>query len=113
MVNIRNKPINDGVVITGVSFASPLGFDLSETSKIWRDGQAVFSPLEGENLAHSPVTAGGLFPTFDIKKLPDRKVKKILRKKDLVSLYTAIQAFEDAGLSKGGYDPNRLSLIHI
>ncbi len=97
----------EGVVITGASFASPLGFDLKDTAEIWRQGKAVFSKLEGDNLAYSPVNVGGVFPKFDIKELPDRKVKKVLRKKDLVSLYTAIKAFEDAGLKKGDYDPER------
>jgi 3-oxoacyl-[acyl-carrier-protein] synthase II len=98
------------VVITGASIASPAGFSLAENYAAWRERRPNFVEITRFNTAGSSVRYAGECPEPDVKKLPDRKVQKILRRKDIISLLTTLGCAEAAGIKKGEVDPERFGM---
>lgn len=98
------------VVITGLGIASPAGFTLAENYDAWRTGRNCFSEITRFNTLGSSVCYSGDCPAPDMKKLPDRKVQKILRRKDVISLLCTIDTAASAGIVKGTLDPERFGM---
>jgi 3-oxoacyl-(acyl-carrier-protein) synthase len=98
------------VVVTGAALATPAGYSLLENVTAWREGKHAFSEITRFNTAGSSVRYAGECPAPDIKKLPDRKVQKILRRKDVISLLTTLAVAESAKLEKGKVDPERCGM---
>lgn len=98
------------VVITGVGIASPAGYTLAENYDAWRTGRSCFSEITRFNTVGSSVRFSGDCPPPDAKKLPDRKVQKILRRKDVISLLCTIDTAANAGITKGTIDPERFGM---
>jgi 3-oxoacyl-[acyl-carrier-protein] synthase II len=98
------------VVITGIGIASPAGYTLQENYDVWRTGRNCFSEITRFNTVGSSVLYSGDCPAPDAKKLPDRKVQKILRRKDIISLLCTIDTAASAGIVKGSIDPERFGM---
>lgn len=98
------------VVITGVSLATPAGYTLEENSRAWWDGTRSFSEITAFSTKGSSVRYAGQCREPDVKKLPDRKVQKILRRKDVISLLATLDATAQAKLLKGDFDPERAGM---
>ena len=98
------------VVVTGMAVGSPAGYTLDENIKAWDSNQCLFSEISRFNTAGSSVRYAGECPKPDIKKLPNKKVQKILRRKDIISLLTTIEAYENAKLIKEEINPERIGM---
>lgn len=98
------------VVITGAGIASPAGYTLAENIAAWRGTAHKFTEITHFNTAGSSVRYAGSCPPPDMKKLPDRKVQKILRRKDVISLITTLETAAHAGIEKGKVDPERTGM---
>lgn len=98
------------VVITGVGIASPHGYELEPNMQAVWSGQGRFTAIEHQRAAETPVKYQGACIDPDPKRLPDRKVQKILRRKDVISLLTILETARSAGVSKGTLDPDRTGM---
>ena len=109
---MTQKARNDArkVVVTGSALATPAGYTVAENSRVWREGVHTFSEITRFNTKGSSVRFAGECPPPDVKKLPDRKVQKILRRKDVISLLTTLDAAASAGIQKGMIDPERFGM---
>ena len=75
MASLRN------VVVTGAGIASPAGYTLEEYYTSCWEGTANFSEITSFSTKGTSVKYAGHCAKPDAKKLPDRKVQKILRRK--------------------------------
>lgn len=98
------------VAITGYALGTPAGYTLEENRACWVGGKYCFSEITQYNLSGSSVRFSGQCPKPDMKKLPDRKVQKILTRKDIISLLVTIDAAASAGLKAGSFDPERCGM---
>jgi 3-oxoacyl-[acyl-carrier-protein] synthase II len=98
------------IVITGVGMTCPLGNNSDKVYESWLEGQHNFSPIKNFNVENTPVQYAGHCLDPDTKALPDRKVQKILRRKDLLSLLTTIRAAQDADIKNAHLDPDRMGM---
>lgn len=98
------------VVVTGAGLATPVGYTLEENYAAWRQGKHRFSEITAFNTKGSSVRHAGECPAPDVKKLPDRKVQKILRRKDVISLLATLDTAANAGVVKGQIDPERFGM---
>lgn len=98
------------IAITGAAIASPAGYSLAENfAAIWQ-GDARFVEMPGLGSKASLVRYVGACADPDPKRLPDRKVQKILRRKDVISLLTILETARNAGVTKGTLDPDRTGM---
>ena len=98
------------VVITGLGIASPAGYTLEENYQAWRTGRNCFTEITRFNTFGSSVVYAGDCAAPDLKKLPDRKIQKILRRKDVISLLCTLEAANNAGIQKGMINPERFGM---
>lgn len=98
------------VVVTGMAAGSPAGYTLEENYSAWKEGKSLFQEISRFNTTGSSVKFAGECPKPDAKKLPNRKVQKILRRKDVISLLTTLDAFGHAGLEQGVVNPERIGM---
>jgi len=98
------------VVITGAAISSPAGYTLAENSGAWWNGHCSFTEITAFSTKGSSVRYAGQCKDPDVKRLPDRKVQKILRRKDVISLLTTIAAAENAKIFKGDFNPDRAGM---
>ncbi len=98
------------VVITGAGIASPAGYTLAENAAAWCGKDHKFTAITHFNTVGSSVRYAGACPPPDMKRLPDRKVQKILRRKDVISLLTTLETAANAGIEKGKVDPERFGM---
>jgi 3-oxoacyl-(acyl-carrier-protein) synthase len=104
--NVSNNGLRR-VVITGSGIGSPAGYSVEDNARAWREGRAAFTEILRFNTKGSSVRWAGECPTPDPKRLPDRKVQKILRRKDVISLLVTLDAAKSAGIVHGKVDPER------
>ena len=95
------------VVITGIGLTSPVGDEPTKVFDSWLYGKHNFTPIQHFNVSGTPVQYAGHCSEIDTKLLPDRKVQKILRRKDLLSLLTTIRAAQDADIKNADLHPDR------
>lgn len=99
------------VVVTGISMTSPLGTDLMSAYGGWLRHEAQFTAPEQPNLSHSSINYVGRCADPQLSLLPNRKVSKILRRKDLLGLVTAHAAVKDAQLPLDHYASERAAIF--
>lgn len=101
------------VAITGMGISTALGDDLAANIASWREGRTHFGEVgPSTGLAGTPVKFAGECPEPPASKLPDRKVKKILTRKDVIGMVTALGAAADAGITPGSrnFDPQKFGM---
>ncbi len=98
------------VVITGMGLDTALGAEAESIFASWLGQKNNFKPISAFNVQNTPVQFAGLCQDPDLTKLPDRKVQKILRRKDLLSLLTTLKAAEHAGLRDAKISPERMGM---
>jgi 3-oxoacyl-[acyl-carrier-protein] synthase II len=87
------------VVVTGMSINSALGRDVEKTFTGVCTGASNFAPINSYSTTGSHVRVAGECAELDLNLLPDRKMQKVLRRKDLIAVTTAVAAFKDAACS--------------
>ena len=101
------------VAITGIGISTAVGDDLATNISSWREGRTHFGEVgAASGLAGTAVKYAGECPEPPVSRLPDRKVKKILTRKDVIGLVTALGAASDAGIKPGSqnFDPERFGM---
>lgn len=101
------------VVVTGMGISTALGDDLSVNIASWREGRTHFSEVGPETgLVGTAIKYAGQCPEPPAARLPDRKVKKILTRKDVIGMVTALDAAAHAGIrpGSGNFDPTRFGM---
>jgi 3-oxoacyl-[acyl-carrier-protein] synthase II len=98
------------VGITGMGIGSPAGHTLEDNFSACWIGKNCFSPITRYETAGSSVRFSGECPEPDTRTLPDRKVQKILRRKDVISLITTLTAAKSASLFPNAADPERCGM---
>ncbi len=101
------------VAITGIGISTAVGDDLLTNISSWREGRTHFGAVAAASgLLGTAVKYAGECPEPPASRLPDRKVKKILTRKDVIGLVTALEAASDAGIRPGtqNFDPERFGM---
>lgn len=98
------------IVITGIGIGSPAGHTLEDNMVACWSGKNCFSPITRYETVGSSVCYAGDCPPPDTSILPDRKVQKILRRKDVISLTTTLAAAKSANLFPHHLDPDRCGM---
>ncbi len=101
------------VAITGMGISTAIGDDLAANIASWREGRTHFGEVgPATGLAGTAVKYAGECPEPPAARLPDRKVKKILTRKDVIGLVTALGAAADGGIKPGSanFDPHRFGM---
>jgi 3-oxoacyl-[acyl-carrier-protein] synthase II len=98
------------IAITGMGIGSPAGYTLEDNFAACWEGKECFSPITRYETVGSSVKFAGDCPTPDTRLLPDRKVQKILRRKDVISLITTLEAARSANLFPHQSDPERCGM---
>jgi 3-oxoacyl-[acyl-carrier-protein] synthase II len=110
---LTGSHVNTRVAITGIGLSTALGDDLAANIASWWEGRTHFSEASAASgLAGTSVKYAGECPEPPSAKLPDRKVKKILTRKDVIGMVTALQAAADAGITpcSGNFTPDRFGM---
>jgi 3-oxoacyl-[acyl-carrier-protein] synthase II len=103
--------MNRRVVVTGIGAVTPLGNDIDSTWKAVRAGQSGIGPITYFDPAEFSSQIAGEIKEFNPT---DYMEKKEARKMGLFAQYAvagATQALGQAGLTDGGYDPERAAVI--
>lgn len=100
------------VVITGMGAVTPLGNSAAEFIDGILKSQVGIAPITKFDATATGITVAGEVKDFDATKRIDKKSAK---RNDLFTqyaMYSAAEAFENAGLSDGGVDPEELGVIY-
>ncbi len=95
------------VVITGRAINTPLGCNIDTIMQRWQAGESSFERREGKT--HQLTPYSGM--CRELHPLPDRKIQKVINRKDVIGLGTAMAAASDAGISRGSIDPSRIGMF--
>ncbi|MCA9247263.1 MAG: beta-ketoacyl-[acyl-carrier-protein] synthase family protein [Planctomycetales bacterium] len=100
------------VVITGLGVVSPLGNSREAVWESFRAGRSGVRSLEGFEAKNLPIRFGGEVRDFDPKAyVRPRKSLKVMSRDIQLAFAAAQMASEDAGISPGAVDPERLGVI--
>jgi 3-oxoacyl-[acyl-carrier-protein] synthase-1 len=87
------------ILLTGLGAICAAGKDPEAIWKLVESGQSAIAPIQQWDASGWPVAMGGEVTGVDPRTLvEDRKLHKLIRRTDLLGLYAAGQAIEDAGL---------------
>jgi 3-oxoacyl-(acyl-carrier-protein) synthase len=85
------------VVITGSSAVCGAGRDPQSILDAIREGRSAIRPIEQWDASEWPVRNAAEIPEYNATKLvPDRKLHKLIRRTDILGLYAAAGAFDEA-----------------
>ncbi len=101
----------DNVVVTGMGIVSPVGCTLESVWTSLMEGRSGVSRIEGFDASEYPVRIAAELKDFDVHAyLPPKDAKKM----DPFSQYgfvAACDAWADAGLTDGDFDPERCGVV--
>ncbi|MCK8624478.1 beta-ketoacyl-ACP synthase II [Apilactobacillus xinyiensis] len=100
------------VVVTGMGAVSPLGNDLNSFLDGIFASKTGIAPITHFDASETGVTLAAEVNDFDPLKRLDKKVSKRMDNFSRYAVYSAMEAMENAGLSKGDYDPYDLGVIY-
>jgi len=92
--------MQERVVITGTSVITPVGSSVEEVFTAWREGRSNFVTFDDG--ANSTIRFCGKSPSVDLTVLHDRKVQKVLTRRDVIGLVALMRAAKDAGFPNEG-----------
>lgn len=99
------------VVVTGLGAVTPVGNDVASTWRALLDGVSGGAPITKFDAAKFPVRFACEVKNFDPLQYMD---KKEARRSDAYTQYAvaaAVQAWDDAGISDGSFDPDAVGVI--
>ncbi|MCL0312073.1 beta-ketoacyl-ACP synthase II [Apilactobacillus xinyiensis] len=100
------------VVVTGMGAVSPLGNDLNSFLDGIFASKTGIAPITHFDASETGVTLAAEVNDFDPLKRLDKKVSKRMDNFSRYAVYSAMEAMENAGLSKGDYNPYDLGVIY-
>lgn len=100
------------VVVTGIDAISPIGSEKNLISQNLKNGISGIDYLTLSKTEDLPVNIGAEVKDFSPENYLSKKEIKRLDRFCSMSLINGIRAFEDSGISKSSYDPDRLGVIY-
>lgn len=98
------------VAITGRALTTPLGNHVEEVWENWAEQRSSFIEVDSPIKSVSGSRFIGACQNIDRKVLHDRKVQKVINRKDLIGLVAALSAAKDAAINKGDITPERFGM---
>jgi 3-oxoacyl-[acyl-carrier-protein] synthase II len=98
------------VVVTGIGATTPLGGDAASTWEAMLAGRSGVSALTQEWAAQLPVRIAAQLKVDPAERIDRVKLRRLDRS-EATALIAAREAWEDAGLSSAGPDPERLAVV--
>ena len=95
------------VVVTGMGVVSPLGNDVSSFMSAVRNNQSGIAPITLIETSDLDVKFAGEVKNFDATIRIDSKEARKMDRYTQFSVYAALEALEDAGLTREDLDPER------
>ena len=99
------------VVVTGLGTVNPLGHGVEDTWKALNAGKCGIDTIKAFDTEEYACKIAGEVRDFDPVVWIDKKEVRKLGRFSQFALAGAAQAIEDAGLSRGGIDPERVGVI--
>lgn len=96
------------VVVTGLGLITPLGNDVASTWAGLTAGKSGIGPIEHMDVSEFSTRFGGSIRGLDATEYLSAKEAKRMDVFILYGMAAGIQAFCDAGLDDGGFDPERV-----
>ncbi len=103
------------VMVTGMGVICAAGKDPQEVWGALRAGRSAIAPIREWDSSSWPSRMAGEIPDLTPRALvEDRKLHKLIRRTDLLGLYAAAKAIDDAGLvaHRDGLDPCRADVFN-
>ncbi|MDD3456102.1 beta-ketoacyl-ACP synthase II [Sphaerochaeta sp.] len=95
------------VVVTGMGTVNPLGTSITQFWENIRAGVSGIGPITKFDTTDYPAKIAGEVRDFDPSDLLDRKETRGMADFTKFAVHASVQAMQQAGLDKGGYDPYR------
>ncbi|MDT3359358.1 MAG: beta-ketoacyl-ACP synthase II [Spirochaetota bacterium] len=95
------------VVVTGMGTVNPLGTSITQFWDNIKAGVSGVGPITKFDTADYPAKIAGEVRDFDPSDLLDRKETRGMADFTKFAVHASVQAMQQAGLDKGGYDPYR------
>ncbi len=95
------------VVVTGMGTVNPLGTSITQFWDKIKAGVSGVGPITKFDTADYPAKIAGEVRDFDPSDLLDRKETRGMADFTKFAVHASVQAMQQAGLDKGGYDPYR------
>ncbi len=95
------------VVVTGMGTVNPLGTSIAQFWEHIRSGVSGIGPITKFDTTDYPAKIAGEVRDFDPSDLLDRKETRGMADFTKFAVHASVQAMQQAGLDKGGYDPYR------
>ena len=99
------------VVITGLGTVNPIGHDINEFWESLKAGKVGVGPITKFDTTDFPAKIAGEIKDFDVSKRIDKKEARKMADFTKYAVYAAVEAFEDAGLKEGDFDPFRTGVV--
>ena len=99
------------VVVTGMGTVNPLGHSVAETVATMDAGKVGIQPITKFDAEKTGITVAGEVKDF---KPEERMSKRLSKRMDLFTqygLYSAIEAYEQSGLTEDAVDSDRVGVI--
>lgn len=106
----QHRPDNQRVVITGIGVISPLGHTGDELWSALLAGKSGVRRVESFDASDFPTQIGAEVRDFDVEKYIDRKDARRMSRCAHFAIIATQFALEDAGLSNGFADPERVGV---
>ena len=99
------------VVITGLGAVTPLGNTLEETWKGIKEGRCGIGNITNFDCSDFKIKIAAEVKNFDATQFMDKKDARKMARFTQFAVAAAVQAMNDAGLSKENIDANRTGII--
>ena len=99
------------VVVTGLGTVNPLGHDVANTWEAIKAGKSGIAPITAFDTEEYSCKIAGEVKNFDPTVWMEKKEVRKLARFTQFAMAGSAQAMEDAGLDKGGVDPERAGVI--
>ncbi len=99
------------VVITGLGTVNPLGNNVEDSWEAIKSGRSGIGPITAFDTEQFICKIAGEVKDFDPTDWMDKKTARKMARFSQFAMAGSVEALEDAGLDKGGADPERVGII--
>ncbi len=99
------------VVVSGLGTVNPLGHDIPSTWEAIKSGKSGIEPITAFDTEEYACKIAGEVKNFDPTNWMEKKDVRKMARFSQFAMAGAVEALADAGLDKGGADPDRVGVI--
>lgn len=103
--------MNSRVVVSGIGMVTPLGSGKEHFAKRLYDGDSGIAPITAFDTASFPSKLGAVVADFNARDFISIKNLRKMDRTSVLAVASARMALDDAGVLKGGFDPDRAGII--